>query len=641
VLTSNDPRAREIDGLEEAPLSVRSPARERPFGFFFGRAERQLFGFFHAALPALESDVVAVLCKPVGWEAIASNGAYRELAERLAAGGVPTLRFDYIGTGDSSGTDEDEDRVAGWLESVQLAITEAQQLSGKSEVALIGIHFGATLAMLGALQFGGVSTLIMWAPYLTGRAYAREAKAYRALNYLNDGKPKAEDTGGVEAAGFLLSASTLAELSNLNLRSEKRKPATSILIMSRDAGGTEQPLVDHLSALGANVAHSSTTGYADLMQDPRKSVMPVSELSTIVAFIERSHARLPRPPRPRPALLGSRDRAPKAQCVARDGDGKRIIERILALGPDERFFGFLTQREDDPESVKRPLVILLNTAPHTRIGPNRMYVPMARELAQKGFATLRFDLNGVGDTPRIPGGERNPIYSKAFVKDVRAAIDALAELGFERFVAVGLCSGAYLAFHSALAEPRLEGVVLVNAQTFDWKDGDSLEVKRRVSVMSNSFYKRAILQKETWKRAVTGKIDLRTIGQAVLGRAKHRAQVEVRRALTSVGAISSDEWLDVARSFDSLLKRGARTYLIYSADDEGFDHLAAQVGTRMARLRRNGRFRLDLVEGADHTFSQLWAQAHLRELVATFLVRHFSPTPGPKLSEVPPSSKRG
>ena len=605
---------------ETAPVSARVLTRERPVALYFGESGRPLSGFFHAALPTFESDAVVVLCKPIGWEAIASNRATRELAERLADGGVPVLRFDYLGTGDSSGNDADANRVEEWLLSIELAVAEAKRLSGKANVCLIGLHFGASLAMLAALRCEGVATLVLWAPYLTGRVYAREAKAYRALNDPGPGFPRAEDNGGLEAAGFLLSEPTLAALSALNLRNEKRAPAKRVLLLGRDTSGTEQPLVDHLQNLGVEVTHSVSAGYRDLMQDPLKSVLPEAELTTIATFVTREHVRPATAQPSTPPTWQLR----QAECVETTPSGVRISERVLSFGPDERFFGILSEPEQDAPRSTRTLVMLLNTAPHTRVGPNRMYVPMARQLAARGFSSLRFDLRGVGDTLGSHGGDRSPIYSKAFVTDVQDAMTALEKLGFERFVAVGLCAGAYLAFHSALADSRLRGIVMVNAQTFDWKDGDSLEIRRRTSVMSNAFYKRAILQPETWKRALTGQIDFRTIGSAVLARTQHRARVEARRILSSLGVVSSTEWFDVAHSFEGLLKGGVQTYLVYSEEDEGVDHLQAHVGTRLKRLQKHKRFQLDLIKGADHTFSQIWAQGHLRDLIADHVARHFS-----------------
>ena len=46
----------------------------------------------------------------------------------------------------------------------------------------------------------------------------------------------------------------------------------------------------------------------------------------------------------------------------------------------------------------QPWVVLLNAGIIHRIGPNRLYVQLARRLASRGHAVLRFDLAGIGDS---------------------------------------------------------------------------------------------------------------------------------------------------------------------------------------------------------------------------------------------------
>ncbi len=48
-----------------------------------------------------------MLCQPLGIESICVYYSYRLLAER----GLAVLRFDYDGTGDSTGQETDPDRV--------------------------------------------------------------------------------------------------------------------------------------------------------------------------------------------------------------------------------------------------------------------------------------------------------------------------------------------------------------------------------------------------------------------------------------------------------------------------------------------------------------------------------------------------
>ena len=59
------------------------------------------FGWLHTGAASGGSDTAAVLCQGIGRDASTAHRSFRKLADHLAASGVPTLRFDYRGTGDS------------------------------------------------------------------------------------------------------------------------------------------------------------------------------------------------------------------------------------------------------------------------------------------------------------------------------------------------------------------------------------------------------------------------------------------------------------------------------------------------------------------------------------------------------------
>ena len=204
----------------------------------FGAEQTRCFGWFHAPRGSSQG-VGVVLCRPVGYEGTCAYETYTELAEKLAHAGFATIRFDYHGSGDSAGNDTDPDRVRAWLDSTKSAIDEVKRLGGVTRVALFGVRLGATLAVNAAAERGGVDSVVMWAPCLTGRAFARELRVSRSrLSETADGA--ADD--GFEALGYAYSAQTLKDLQTLDCQHLQLAPARRGLLIGRDDLPIEGPL---------------------------------------------------------------------------------------------------------------------------------------------------------------------------------------------------------------------------------------------------------------------------------------------------------------------------------------------------------------------------------------------------------------
>ena len=65
-----------------------------------------------------------VICAPLGLEELCGRRTLHLLAQRLAAAGLPTLRFDYRGECDSTGDALDPDCLERWRQDARAAIAE-------------------------------------------------------------------------------------------------------------------------------------------------------------------------------------------------------------------------------------------------------------------------------------------------------------------------------------------------------------------------------------------------------------------------------------------------------------------------------------------------------------------------------------
>ena len=133
-------------------------------------------------------------------------------------------------------------------------------------------------------------------------------------------------------------------------------------------------------------------------------------------------------------------------------------EQTLTLGPGGRLVATLTLPQGAAVVRGAPTALLTNSGVISRVGPHRINVRIARWLATRGVASIRFDLSGLGDSRRAPGTRPQ---LEQWTADTVAVMDWAAQhLGSDAFFMVGLCSGAEVALRSALADSRLHGVLL-------------------------------------------------------------------------------------------------------------------------------------------------------------------------------------
>ena len=137
--------------------------------FYFGEAS-SLYGCLH---PGSRSDRGVIVCYPIGHEYITFHRAARQIATQTSRAGLPTLRFDYSGTGDSAGS-LGKARLDDWISDVQQAMDELRARTGVEKLSLIGVRLGAALALLASQDRDDIESLALWDPIIWGRGYLRE-----------------------------------------------------------------------------------------------------------------------------------------------------------------------------------------------------------------------------------------------------------------------------------------------------------------------------------------------------------------------------------------------------------------------------------------------------------------------------------
>jgi alpha-beta hydrolase superfamily lysophospholipase len=577
----------------------------------FGPPDRALVGFYHAAEVSRARATAVVLCNPLGFEAMSAHRTYRHLAERLAAHGVATLRFDYDGTGDSSGRSDDPDRMIAWLGSIHVAVREVRARAGVRQVALVGVRFGATLAMLAAAEDDMVDGVVSWAPVISGRSYVNELRAFRLLLPRNAVSPRTD--GGEEVGGYYLAAQTLADMSKVDLLAGGGRVPRRVLLLPRtERSGEESRLAARLEGQGALVRQASSPGYASMMrEDPYEGVVPFETLDRIVEWMCEG-----RPPERTP-VSPARPTTPVLRVAGQDGK-PNVLETPVQFGPDGRLFGVLSE-PDGPIERDRPCLCLLNVGANTHVGPHRMNVELARWFSGLGYRTFRFDVAGLGESPARPGDRENRIYTKDSVADVRSAMTFVEKVrSADRFVLIGLCSGAYLAFHTTIEDARVKCQILLSSYAFEWHEGDPVSPKPREPFRSTRFYARALLDRHVWLRAARGDVAVWQIAGALVNRLQDYVDARLPSWTASLLGQRAPQ-NDVERAFDEMCDRGTAAFLLSSFDDGGVDMIERYLGTNARKMRGRHNFSFHIVERADHTFRTLASQRLLRDTLTDYV----------------------
>lgn len=225
--------------------------KEHPF--FFSRNGTRLFGILHyCGRPGTGGGLV--MCPPFAEEKLWSHRVYVSLARALCERGYSVLRFDYTGSGDSEGEFE-KCTIETYLEDIRTALRELREAAGVKTAGLMGLRFGATLALLAAASLpapekGG--PLILWEPVLDGAGYVREllkinlatqAAVYRKIRHTTADLVHLMEGGAtVNVDGYELNHRLYMDMSGIDLLDGKtvyHGPALAVRIAGNEKNHAE------------------------------------------------------------------------------------------------------------------------------------------------------------------------------------------------------------------------------------------------------------------------------------------------------------------------------------------------------------------------------------------------------------------
>ncbi|MFZ6766755.1 alpha/beta fold hydrolase [Undibacterium sp. Di26W] len=597
-----------------------------PQASWFGDEASPMLGWYH---PAKLRDAGGsrqcgvVLCPPFGHEYMVSYLAYRHLANQLARAGFDVFFFDYSNTGDAADVDVLTDRIGLWQENIRQAAAQLRKMAGVQHIALFGLRLGGLLAASVAHEIDARAMLLM-APVISGRAYAREMLVLRNMSSISDmnglqadvdldqARDPAHTVTDDELTGYEFSAATRSSLGKLDLL-KMPAPAMPVFIQARDdVSGQEAKLVNAWYHHDHALHVSDLPGYAAMMtEDAHDTVVPMAVWAAMQDWLSRYFPL---------ASIDSRPYAVTRDVASIAFNSQVIEEELLEF---EGMFGIVShQAGADPKAL--PAVVLCNIGANHHVGNHRLYVTLARTLASYGFHVLRFDKSGIGYSKATPDDRENDVHAAAGVDDVSSAMYFMqGKYHSPSFVLAGLCSGAYLSYMAGLDDERVSGLVLMNQLTYRWQEGDTIDARRKNTIKSSHYYLQALAKADTWKRVCKGQVDFPQIAGNMLRRIGKRLRTQWQLLVTS---LTHNNLLlgRVARNFRNMEARGTELLLIYDASDTAVDVMTEQLGRHASLLGHSERIRLEIFNGADHTFTPRWAQSALADLISKHLHKRFN-----------------
>jgi dienelactone hydrolase len=373
-------------------------------------------------------------------------------------------------------------------------------------------------------------------------------------------------------------------------------------VLGRDVAGPDQPRLNALRASGSEVSSNPGHGWGAALARPQSS-SPAALFETVSSWLaERA--------RPGDLLNAAASEAAKLDGAVRE-------RAVLFEGAGQQLYAVITEPVDAPTAGGT--VVLFNAGAIRRIGPNRMWTEAARHWAAAGVAVIRLDVEGIGDA----GGENSAyiagdesFYVPSLTSQARAVLDLAVAQGLpERFLLAGLCSGAFWAFETAVADPRVAAIVMLNPRLlkFDMDSEGNRELRKLGRLFTRKGFGNLLREKRKLRRL------------------SRFAAYLLKSPLRFLRPPEGDADDSVSNAFRTMHARGQRIVIAFSGDEPLHDELRPQ--GRIAELEAIG-VTFHTLPYTSHTLKPLKAQQAANAILDQVVAQVFPPvgvTASPRL----------
>ncbi|HBE02225.1 MAG: hypothetical protein A2096_12975 [Spirochaetes bacterium GWF1_41_5] len=213
---------------------------------------QKIFSVYHEPKIKSRAGEGIIMCYPLGQEYIRAYRTCIKLAEALCARGFHVLRFDYSGTGDSSGLFE-EASVKDWLADIKCAAEEFSASLGLEEINLCGVRFGASLAALFMEKYQlALNRLLLLYPVCRGAEHIAEIRKEWKTGLAGSfaaGKTRSRFS---EISGFTYTDALLEEIKKTDLFRLNFNNIKKIILLENENNPRVQNLYTYIAGFHKN-----------------------------------------------------------------------------------------------------------------------------------------------------------------------------------------------------------------------------------------------------------------------------------------------------------------------------------------------------------------------------------------------------
>lgn len=275
-------------------------------------------------------------------------------------------------------------------------------------------------------------------------------------------------------------------------------------------------------------------------------------------------------------------------------------ERILRIGKPVPLTAVVT--EPDQFASQKPAMILLNSGVMHHVGSCRLSVIVARAVAQQGLLAVRYDASGIGDSESRQGALSNVQLAQ---HETREVMDYLEKTrGISRFILFGLCSGARASYATALADPRVAGIIEIDTYCYTtWQ-------------YHLRYYLPRLLDGKRWKSYLSRQF-------------RHLFGQQVEKTAEKVSGIKG-EFLEVpvfdarppraelVKGLQQLVARQVKSYVIFTGGEAEYNY-PRQYLDMFPEVNFNGTLTLEYIPSANHIITQRECQKQVVNNIAQWV----------------------